>query len=249
MFKLGVASISFRNHTPNEIIKEATKAKLDAIEWGSDVHAPCTDKNTLKEIVNQSRENGIGISSYGSYYRIGKDKTEEIIPYLEAAALLGTDTVRIWCGEKGSGYTTESELSAMIEQGKEIAEKAKEYNIKLCLECHQWTLTDDYNSALNFINRVSSDALQMYWQPNQFKSFEYNIASAKALLNYTENLHVFNWDSENRYPLIKAKETWKSYLEIFKEKPRFALLEFMHDDSLQSLSQTAKELKEICKEI
>lgn len=249
MFKLGVASISFRNHTPNEIIKEATKSKLDAIEWGSDIHAPCNNKNALKEIVSRSSENGIAISSYGSYYRIGKDKAEEIVPYLEAAKILGTDTVRIWCGEKGSCETDQNEFSAMVEQGNLICEKAKEFNIKLCLECHQWTLTDNYSTALNYINLVASDNLKMYWQPNQFKSFDYNIASAKALLCCTENLHVFNWDSKNRYPLIEAKEVWKDYFEIFKGKSRFALLEFMHDDRLETLSKTASELRKICEEI
>lgn len=248
MYKLGVASISFRKHTPSEIIKEAAKTGLDAIEWGSDIHAPFNNEKALLEIVKQSQDNNISVSSYGSYYRIGKDKSYEIIPYLEAAKTLGTDTVRIWCGEKGSNETSSDEFSAMVEQGKMISEKARDYGIKLCLECHQWTLTDDYIAALNYINSVSSDNLKMYWQPNQFKTLNYNIESAKALLCCTENLHIFNWDSENRYPLIDAKEVWKDYLKIFKERSRYALLEFMHDDKLETLAETTKELREILRE-
>lgn len=40
MFYPGLVSISFRNHSPEEIISEAAKCHLHSIEWGSDVHAP-----------------------------------------------------------------------------------------------------------------------------------------------------------------------------------------------------------------
>lgn len=51
MLKTGSVSISFREHSPDEIIKAAVAAGLKYIEWGADTHAPCTDDVPLKETV------------------------------------------------------------------------------------------------------------------------------------------------------------------------------------------------------
>ena len=52
MYNTGLVSISFRGHTPEEILKAMAQAGLDRIEWGSDVHAPCGDVENLEKIVN-----------------------------------------------------------------------------------------------------------------------------------------------------------------------------------------------------
>ena len=49
-YDLGLVSISFRKHTPEEIIRAAKDAGLSCIEWGSDVHAPPRDLERLREI-------------------------------------------------------------------------------------------------------------------------------------------------------------------------------------------------------
>ena len=46
-YTLGLVSISFRKHIPEEIIKAVKSAGLTCIEWGSDVHAPCRDTERL----------------------------------------------------------------------------------------------------------------------------------------------------------------------------------------------------------
>ena len=40
MYSSGLVSISFRSHTPDEILRAAAESGLTQIEWGSDVHAP-----------------------------------------------------------------------------------------------------------------------------------------------------------------------------------------------------------------
>ena len=242
MFKTAVTSVSFRSNTAYEIIKAAKESRLDAIEWGSDVHAPCNNPSVLKEINKMCREEGILISSYGSYYRIGKDRPEDIEPYLEAANLLGTDCIRVWCGEKGSAEIGSDGLSALADQGRKTAEIAEKAGIQLCLECHPFTLTDDYEVSRRYISEVGSPFLRMYWQPNQFKSEEYNVKSASALAEITRNIHVFHWDSEyKKYPLKEGTEIWKKYLSCFGGDHTL-ILEFMHDDRIESLKETAATL-------
>ena len=87
----------------------------------------------------------------------------------------------------------------------------------------------------------------MYWQPNQFKSFDENIACARLLSPYTENIHVFNWEGKNKYPLIGAKDAWRTYLSQF-DAGKTLLLEFMPDDSIDSLKTEADSLRSITEE-
>lgn len=248
MFKTAVASVSFRPYKAEEIIKAAKESGIDAIEWGSDIHALVNDTEALKKIRDLSKDFGVGVSSYGSYYRLGKDDPKDIKAYINAAGILGTDCIRIWCAEKASAEIGNTELKKLISDGKAVSRIAKENNITLCLECHPFTLTDDYKASLNFIEEVDSPNLKMYWQPNQFKSEKYNLLSAKALAPVTENLHVFHWDSEyKKYPLCEGTYIWEKYLSFFKEKNHNLILEFMHDDRLKTLKSTAETLREFIK--
>ncbi len=40
MIKSGLVSITFRQLTCEQIVDLVSKAKLDAIEWGGDIHVP-----------------------------------------------------------------------------------------------------------------------------------------------------------------------------------------------------------------
>jgi sugar phosphate isomerase/epimerase len=71
-YNLGLVSVSFRKHSPKEILEEMKKAELSLIEWGSDVHAPCGDIERLNEIAKLQKEYGIECSSYGTYFRFGQ---------------------------------------------------------------------------------------------------------------------------------------------------------------------------------
>ena len=99
----GLVSVSFRDRAPEEILKEMTCAGLTHIEWGSDVHAPCADTARLREIADLQAAYGITCSSYGTYFRLGKTPLSELCAYIAAAKILGTDTLRLWCGTKSGG--------------------------------------------------------------------------------------------------------------------------------------------------
>ena len=46
----GLVSISFRKHTPEEIVKACADAGLRYIEWGSDVHVPAGNEARAREV-------------------------------------------------------------------------------------------------------------------------------------------------------------------------------------------------------
>ena len=82
MVQLGLVSVSFRHEKPEKIIGEVKKAGLSCIEWGSDIHAPCDDVAKLRKIADMQKNEGIYCSSYGTYFRLGVNNTDELQKYI-----------------------------------------------------------------------------------------------------------------------------------------------------------------------
>ena len=243
-FKLGLCSISFRKNTPEEILAAMKTAGLEVIEWGSDVHCP---PEKAKEIFELQKQYGIVCCSYGTYFRIGVTPIEELNKYIVAAKALGTDVLRLWCGDKNSEDYTENEKRELFTVCKEAAKIAEAEGVTLCMECHNQTYTNAKESALELMHAVDSSHFRMYWQPNQFKSEEENIEYAKLISENAINIHVFNWRGYEKYPLIDAKDIWKTYLSCFSDNKNL-LLEFMPDGKIKALKTEAIALKEIANE-
>lgn len=244
MYQLGLVSVSFRSLAPEQITEAAKKAGLRCIEWGSDVHAPCNDSAKLQKIARLQKEAGLFCSSYGTYFRIGVNKPEELPDYIRAAKILGTNILRLWCGSKGSAEYTLQERQALYAQCKILAAMAEEEHVTLCMECHNGTMTDTKESALELMKAVDSPAFRMYYQPNQLRSNEENLAYAKLLAPYTRHVHVFNWAGADRFPLADAIALWREYLSAFAGQHTL-LLEFMPDDRVETLPAEANALREL----
>ena len=244
---MGLVSVSFRQHTPKEIVKAAKTEGLSCIEWGSDVHAPCNDYERLQEIVALQQEYGIECSSYGTYFRFGVNKPQELADYIKAAKVLGTDILRLWCGTKGSQEYTNQEKDALFADCKTAAEIAEKYGVKLCMECHKGTYTDTIEGAVELMEYVNSPAFRMYWQPFQWQEIEQNLMYAEKIAPYAEHIHVFQWKDKEHFSLKEGIEEWQSYLSKFNNNPKL-LLEFMPDNRIESLKTEAEMLRIITEE-
>lgn len=240
-YNLGLCSVSFRKHTPEEILRAMQSAGLSVIEWGSDVHCP---PEKAEEIAERQERYGIKCCSYGTYFRLGVTPICELEQYIKAAKTLGTDVLRLWCGDKDSRDYTEREKSALFAACKAAAEIAEAAGVTLCMECHINTYTNTKESALELMQTVASPHFRMYWQPNQYRSEAENLASAKAIAPYAVNIHVFNWKEKEKYPLREAKGIWREYLSCF-DGDKNLLLEFMPDGLLETLERETLALKEI----
>ncbi|MBO7169917.1 MAG: sugar phosphate isomerase/epimerase [Clostridia bacterium] len=243
-YQLGVVSISFRGHTPEEILQAAKAAGLSWVEWGSDVHAPCHDQERLCEIVALQKKYDVRCSSYGTYFRLGETPIEELVHYVRAAQKLGTDILRLWCGGKSGKDMTEEEREALLVECRRAAEIAEANGAILCMECHQNTFTERPDDALWLMRSVDSRHFRMYWQPFQWQDAEQNLKNAEMIGPYAEHIHVFHWKGRERFPLAEAVAEWRSYLEKFS-LPRTLLLEFMPNDEIGALAEEARALKTI----
>lgn len=216
------------------------KTGLSYIEWGSDVHAPI---EKVKEIARLQKQHNITCCSYGTYFVLGQTPLSELKKYIDAAKVLGTNILRLWCGNKNSEDFSEEEKAQLFTECKLAAKTAEEMDAILCMECHNNTYTNTAKSTLELMKAVDSDCFKMYWQPSQFKSEQENFEYASLLSQYTVNIHVFNWEGRKRHPLKDAKAVWQRYLTCFDNKQ--LLLEFMPDDKIESLKTETQALKEI----
>ncbi len=244
MFDLGLVSVSFRSLEPKQIAELCRESELDYIEWGSDVHAPCSDTTRICEIVELQNVFGLKCSSYGTYFRIGVNDVSELYGYVDAAKTLGTDILRLWCGDKNYTDMTPDERDYIISESKKAAKIAEECGVTLCMECHNKTFTNCLEGALELMESVDSPHFQMYWQPNQFRTLDENLEYAEKIAKYVKVIHVFNWEGKNKYPLCEAVEIWQKYLSFF-DGSQMLLLEFMPDGNPESLGSEAEALKEI----
>lgn len=246
-YTLGLVSVSFRQHSPAEITQAAKEAGLSCIEWGSDVHAPCTEIEKLSEIVGLQKEYGLRCSSYGTYFRLGETPMEELAAYIHAAKMLGTDVLRLWCGRKSAAQMTDAEKEVLLAACREAAAIAEENQVTLCMECHKDTFTENPDDAVWLMESVHSANFRMYWQPFQWQNANENLQNAKKIAPYAEHVHVFHWKGEQKLPLAEAVEEWRSYLNEFA-LPRTLLLEFMPGGMLEELKGEAAALKSMAGE-
>ena len=244
MHKTGLVSISFRSYSPEEIVKAAAKAGLKCIEWGSDVHAPCTETEKLHRIALLQAEYGIECCSYGTYFRLGVTPLSELSDYIQAAKMLGTNILRLWCGTKPAEAYEPEEKEELLSQCRQAAAMAEDAGVILCMECHIKSFTETVAGALELMEAVNSPAFRMYWQPNQFRSIEENRHYARTLQEYTTHIHVFQWKGKERFSLSDGIAEWKTYLSEFSGGHAL-LLEFMPDDDIDSLPREAEALRQL----
>ena len=223
-------------------------AGLRSVEWGSDVHAPKDDKEKLRRIAAMQQEKGICCCSYGTYFQLGRDPLSELPEYMEAAKILGTNIMRLWCGNRVSSAYTQEEKQSFFAQCREAARMAEAQGMILCMECHNHSFTQLLDGALELMEEVDSPAFRMYWQPNQNHDAAANAEYAAKIAPYTVHIHAFKWVGLNRLPLAEGKEEWQQYLRCF-EGDHSVLLEFMPDDQPENLKQEAESLAAILRSV
>lgn len=212
VLKIGVASVTFRNKTVPQVVEIARKAGVGFIEWGADVHVKSiADAKTAKALCD---ENKIAISSYGSYYRTGSGCESEWENVCRIASELGASSVRIWLGSKNSEDFTAEEYAALAEEMKFLCGKAKEYNLLVCPECHDYTFNNSTDSFLRLMNDVGCDNFRTYFQ-SRYRRFDYDIDRIERTFPFVENFHVSYRDLK-REQRFRKKD--KNYLDKLLRK-------------------------------
>jgi 3-dehydroshikimate dehydratase len=253
----GLVSVTFRNLSPQEIVRLASQAGLTGIEWGGDIHVPHGDLDQAQRVRDLTENAGLRVAAYGSYYRVWPQEPVPFDSVLKTALAVGAPAIRVWAGKIGSMQAPAEHRAAVITEAARISQMAADYGITVAFEFHVNTLTDSDSSALDLLNRCNHPNLRCYWQPRIQATFNDNIASLVAISPWLSNLHVFHWQPAPtqedrpqvvRQPLAEGKEDWQMYLAHAMTLPgdRYAMLEFVRDDDPQAFLVDAGVLKALC---
>lgn len=265
LLRPGLCSVTLRNHSPREIIQLAREAGLKGIEWGGDIHVPPGDLATARSVGQQTRDAGLEVVSYGSYYRLSHHAPDSMLfaSVLEAAVALQAPVIRVWAGTKSPEKTPEAEQEAIVADAVRIASLAQSAGVKVALEFHANTLTETLASTQALLQAANHSNLFMLWQPIYWGDSATTTANEtilQTLRPHLAHLHVFHWKQKTpgvteRYPLAHGESNWKQYLALLTSNTtetipvRWLCLEFVADDSPANLSMDARVLRRWIAEI
>jgi sugar phosphate isomerase/epimerase len=194
-----------------------------------------------------TREAGLEIPSYGSYYRLGISPKEEGDGVLESAVALDATIIRVWAGDLGSADASPEIRSAIVEDARSLAERAESRGLKIACEWHGGTLTDTLDSSMELLKAVDHPAFGTYWQPRNGQPVESRLSDLKEIARYLMGLHVFQWGAKGeRQPLSASKDFWPPCLHQVTEaglNPLFAHLEFVANDDPRQMREDAATLQ------
>jgi len=250
MIRSGLVSITFRKHSPVAIVALAARARLDAIEWGGDVHVPHGDVGQARAVRRMTEDAGLQVSAYGSYYRVGHDEPCPFGGVLDTAVALGAPLIRVWAGKQGSDAADDAYRARVIEDSRQIADLAAGAGLDVAYEFHGSTLTDTGASARALLEAVAHPHMATYWQPPVVATVEQGLETLDAILPWLRNVRVFAWrrsesgQGTTRLPLGEGEAAWMRYLPVIASTGRecFAELEFVQDDAPESLVRDAVTL-------
>lgn len=254
--KSGLCSVTFREKTPKEVIALAQDAQLKGIEWGTDKHVPVMDIQNASEVGKLTRDAGLEVAGLGSYWTAFDkyDQPNDFRPIIATAIALGAPVIRIWAGSLVIDKTAKY-FSNLVLASKSFAEAAAKEDIKVAYEYHRKTFTETLPDALKLLSAVNHPNQYIYWQPIAGTSIGQRLEEIKAIKDRLLNVHIFHWipdgnDNFTRLTLREGESLWKPALQLLGTDPkRFALLEFVKNNSLRQFVQDSAILNKWLKEI
>jgi sugar phosphate isomerase/epimerase len=247
-----LVSITFRNLPPREITELVAEAQLCAIEWGGDVHVPPGDLARAREVGRMTRDAGLTVAAYGSYYEVGRSEAggTGFGGVLEAALALGAPLIRVWAGRRSPAQTDAESRESIVTDARRIASLAERSGVSVAFEFHGGTLTETADSTIDFLQAAHHPALATLWQPPVGMDDAGCIASLRRVLPSVRNLHVFYWGQAgfgDRRPLEEGRTRWGALLALLAAAGRthYALLEYVAGDTPESFRRDARTLREM----
>lgn len=235
----GLVSITFRDLKPAQVIELVVQSGLQGIEWGGDIHVPHGDTTVAERVGEKTREAGLQVVAYGSYYRAGEsEKTGlKFSDVCDTAKALGTKVIRVWAGARSSADADNEYRAKVRADLLRISDWAGKHDMAIQMEYHGGTLTDTNQAALQLQKSVVHPNLYFGWQPPNGESLQYCLRGLRSIKQRLCNLHVFHWiyreGKRIRCPLAEGADRWPVYLREAADAPgeRYALIEFVAGDT------------------
>lgn len=210
--KFGFTTTTFRNiKNVEKIVKIASEAGVDCIEWGGDVHV--RDIETAHKVKALCDEAGIDICSYGSYYRVGSFDKKEWDKICKISSALGADAVRVWLGKADSEKTDKKTYENLVSDAKFMCSVAKEYDLFVCPECHDKTYNNNTDAFLKIHNDINCDNFRTYFQ-SRYKKKAYDLDRLERTAPFIQSVHI-SYSEQQREQFPKYDPT---YIDVLLDK-------------------------------
>ena len=245
----GLVSVSFRALSPREIIKACLEAQLRGIEWGGDVHVAPDDLKNARQIGQMTREAGLEVAAYGSYFRCDGADFE---PILATALELGAPLIRVWAGKTDAREANQNDWARVTDELGRAVEMARAHNVEVATEFHGGTLTSSGQNARRLMDEVKT--AKTLWQPLQRGAdseprIAENLEDLRLVEPWLGNVHVYQWadDANGKTQKLSLENSaqWPRYVEELKRigGARWLLLEFVPGDEPAILAREAAALR------
>jgi 3-dehydroshikimate dehydratase len=244
----GLVSVTFRKLGVREIVELCGRAGLIGLEWGGDVHVPPGELVVAREVGKVTREAGLQVVAYGSYYRLGGEEAAQstFAEVLETAVALGAPTIRVWAGQAGSAAVEEDVWKRIVEDWHRTAALAGAEDLTVSLEYHANTLADDRQAVARLMENAPP-AGRFLWQPSNHYPPADRLPALLEVLPLLQHVHCYFWrEKGERRPLAEGWTEWKPYLAELPIESRVIplLLEFVKDNRPEQLLEDAAVLRD-----
>ena len=251
--KAGLVSISLRQLSPRKIVDLVSECGLSGIEWGGDVHVPHGNTAIAREVAHMTRDAGLMVASYGSYYRFAecdvdaKEGGPSMMEIVETAEALGAPAIRVWAGQRGPDQTSEAVWDAIVRRTVELADEAFKRGMRIDFEFHENTLTETAASTCRLLEEIIHPTVRTLWQPPLLTSPSDRLAGLRGVKKWISNIHCNHFD-QNPWPdileLHEGTEEWSKYLDELKElsPDRWIMIEHVKDHSADQIRKDASAL-------
>ena len=242
-FKLGLCSVTFRKKSIEEVVEIARKAGVGYIEWGGDIHVKSVeDACKVKSLCDNE---GIKISSYGSYFNSADYDEAQWTEICEIASRMGATSIRIWLGKKDSEETDDREYVTLLDNTKKMCDIASEYSLLVCPECHDNTFNNNTDAFLRMKNDLQKDNFKTYFQSRYFR-MEYDLDRIERTFDFIENVHLSYRDLKKEQ-MFRKKDS--RYIDKLLDKlgskgfDGIVMVEFVDFDSEDVFYKDIKKLR------
>ena len=257
MMRVGLCSVTFRDHAPEWIIERAETAGVEAIEWAGERALDHDEPGRMAKIAEASRNSGIATSSFGSYVRAGTAGARSHFDIaIDSTSALGAGNIRVWAGDAARAEVSEADFALAVDDISFMASECASRNITLSVEYHRRTLTEHAHDAIALFDAVNADNLFSYWQPVPDRGLAMWEQELDLLAPYLSDLHVFHWvpadGADERRPLVEGTDYWQALMKKATHSERWphpatAYLEFVHDGSERQFHEDMTELRKLCR--
>ena len=255
MFIGGLVSVTFKDKTPEEVIRLCVENGLAAIEWSEKAHVTAGDIDGCRILGEKTRSAGLAVAAYGAYYHCESetDAESDFLQSLESAIAIGAPVVRIWAGKQGSAACGEDYFKLVAKNAALAAGMGEKRGIKVAFEWHRNTLTDTNESAEKVLAMANHPNLGSLWQPTPEIPFEKRADGIKMLGERLSHIHLYSWDDERkRHPFDDEGffDKWRCYFSaVNKPTDCYSLMEFVMGDTDEQFVHDAAALNRLLVEV